>query len=100
VIPVKEIESANLYSQDDARFLLGNGFTAKAAKEHITGACRARELKAAKSLGRWWFTGEAFLAWVQGHILGDPKSLDCVSQLEPTSHPTVQPGSNRKGGRP
>ena len=76
MIQITEIKPTNLYSQADAEFLLGDGFSKKAAKEHISKACRSSELKASKNLGRWWFTGDDFLKWVRVHIQGEIEALD------------------------
>ena len=76
MIQITDIKPQNLYSQNDAEFLLGDGFSKKAAKEHISQACRLGELKASKNLGRWWFTGDEFLKWVRVHIQGKIEALD------------------------
>jgi len=64
MIPIGQIVEGNLYSQDDARLLLGNGFTAKAAREVICQACRSGQLKNKHWRRRYWFTGHEFLKWV------------------------------------
>ena len=66
MIPINDIAAENLYSQDDAQFLLGDGFTKDAAREAICEACRAGDLEAKRFRKRWWFTGREFLVWVSG----------------------------------
>ena len=61
MIPVDQISPGNYYSQDDACFLLGDGFSKRAAKETICAACRSGELQCRKHIKRYWFTGKAFL---------------------------------------
>ena len=64
MIPIDKIIPANLYSQDDATFLLGTGFTEEAARETLCEACRSGQLTAQQWRKRWWFSGAEFLAWV------------------------------------
>jgi len=64
VIPVDKIIPKNLYSQDDALFLLGDGFTKDAAKEAVCEASRSGALVAQQWRKRWWFTGAEYLKWV------------------------------------
>ena len=64
MIPIAEILPQNLYSQDDARFLLGEQFGEKAAKEAILEACRAGQIESRKWRKRYWFTGRCYLEWV------------------------------------
>jgi hypothetical protein len=64
VIAADETISENLYSQDDALFLLGEGFTKEAAREAICEACRSGELESRMWRRRYWFTGCVFLEWV------------------------------------
>lgn len=65
MIPLDDIVPANLYTQDDAMFLLGDGFTKKAAREAICEACRSGDLPAKEWRRRYWFTGRDFLEWVR-----------------------------------
>jgi hypothetical protein len=65
MIPVEQIVQVNLYSQDDACFLMGDGFTAKSAKEAICQACRTGQLENRLWRKRYWFTGRAFLEWLR-----------------------------------
>ena len=65
MIPLDQIIDVNLYSQDDAVFLLGRGFTGKAAREAIRSACKSGQLEGIQWRKRWWFTGCAFKAWVK-----------------------------------
>lgn len=65
MIPVSAVVSENIYTQHDAAFLLGAGFTGKAARETICRACRNGELRAKLHLRRYWFSGRAFLKWVR-----------------------------------
>lgn len=71
MIPVAQIIAANLYSQDDAEFLLGEGFSEKAAREVICEARRSGQLPSTQWRRRFWFTGASFLAWV-GRWFGLP----------------------------
>jgi hypothetical protein len=64
VIPIDTIILDNPYSQDDAMFLMGEGFTEGAAREVVCEACRSGQLKASKWRNRWWFSGRAFVEWV------------------------------------
>jgi len=68
VIPLDSIAPGNLYSQDDAPFLLGEGFTPEAAREAICGACRSGQIAHREWRRRYWFTGRAFLEWVGREI--------------------------------
>jgi hypothetical protein len=65
VIPLTTIESGVLYSHHDAEFLLGAGFSKRAAQEVIKEACRTGNLDARTWRRRWWFSGDAYIAWVQ-----------------------------------
>lgn len=65
MIPVSEVTPENLYSQDDAQFLLGEGFSRKAAREAIREACKTGELRSSKWRGRSWFSGQSFLTWIR-----------------------------------
>jgi len=64
MIPITEIIDANIYSQDDAGFLLGSGFTKKAARETIRSACQNGQLESSFWRKRWWFTGHQSKLWV------------------------------------
>ena len=64
MIPISEVVPENLYSQDDALFLLGSGFTKRAAKELLCEVCRKGELSHSYFRKRYWFTGREFLEWV------------------------------------
>ena len=64
MIPIDQIIPGNPYSQDDAVFLMGEGFSEDAAKEIVCEACRSGQLKASKWRKRWWFAGRAFVEWV------------------------------------
>jgi hypothetical protein len=64
MIPIGQIIPENLFSQDDAEFLLGKGFTKDAAREVIREACRSEQLKNKRWRRRYWFTGREFLEWV------------------------------------
>ncbi len=64
MIPIEQIVPENLYSQDDATFLLGTGFTEDAAREAITEACRSGQLASRSWRRRYWFTGREFMAWI------------------------------------
>jgi len=64
VIPIDQIIPGNPYSQDDAAFLMGEGFTEAAAKEAICEACRSGNLESRKWRRRYWFSGRNFLSWV------------------------------------
>ena len=66
MIPISQIIPDDLYSQDDAEFLLGEGFTRKAAREAICAACRSSDLRNAQWRKRYWFTGRDFIEWVRG----------------------------------
>ena len=103
MIPVADILPQNLYSQDDAPFLLGEGFTEDAAREAICEACRAGELKGQQWRKRWFFSGAEFLAWVSrwfgtqvgaqaGADTKDDSALDCPAPLR-------QDGLHRLGAR-
>jgi len=65
MIPITKITDANIYSQDDAGFLLGSGFTKKAARETIRSACQNGQLESRFWRKRWWFTGRQFKLWVR-----------------------------------
>jgi hypothetical protein len=65
MIPVAEIVPENLYSQDDAEFLLGDGFTPKAARQVIGEACRSGNLISHKWGRRHFFAGREFLVWLR-----------------------------------
>lgn len=65
MIQINNIVAENLYSQRDASFLLGNGFTKKAARQMISEACREKQLNANKYKRQYWFTGADFLEWVE-----------------------------------
>ena len=75
MIPVNEIIPHNLYSQDDAGFLLGEGFTKKAAREAICAACRSGDLRNAQWRKRYWFSGRSFVEWVRGWFGAGPPSI-------------------------
>ena len=70
MIPLSDIILENVYSQDDASYLLGDGFSKVAAKQQICNACKSGTLKACKFARRWCFTGAAFLEWTK-KWLGD-----------------------------
>ena len=61
MIPIDRITPGNLYSQDDAAFLLGDGFSPKAAREAVCEACRSGQLPHRRWRKRYWFTGRVFL---------------------------------------
>jgi hypothetical protein len=64
MIPITDLVPENLYSQEDAPFLLGTGFSEDAAREAICAACRAGQLVNVRWRRRYWFSGRAFLDWV------------------------------------
>ncbi len=64
MIPIDQIIPENLFSQDDAEFLLGEGFTKDAAREALREACRSGQLKSKRWRRRYWFTGREFVNWV------------------------------------
>jgi hypothetical protein len=65
MIALSEIVDDDLYSQDDASLLLGEGFTERAAREAIRSACQAGQIESSQWRKRWWFTGRQFKAWVR-----------------------------------
>ena len=93
MIPVDSIHVDNLYSQDDATFLLGDGFTEKAAREAICEACRSKELAGRHWRKRYWFTGRAFLAWLRTWF-GPEISIPA----EPCTEPIAEPLQLRQDG--
>lgn len=108
MIPIDKIIPANLYSQDNAQFLLGNGFSKAAAKEAICEACRSGQLESKRWRRRYWFTGHEFLAWV-ARWFGSEFTVDIdadeeaplarvlpLGQDEPTKQ---KPVAVRRGGR-
>ena len=74
MIPISKITPSDIYSQEDAPFLLGNGFSQKAARQTITKACLRGDLKAVMRLRRYWFTGKEFLDWVKRTFGGGTNS--------------------------
>ena len=70
MIPIRDIIPENVYSQDDASFLLCDGFSEIGAKQQICNACKSKDLKARKYARRWWFSGSAYLEWTKSW-LGD-----------------------------
>ena len=89
MIPVSKIMPENLYSQDDGQFLLGQGFSVKAAREVILEACRSGQLSATSWKKRYWFSGKDFFEWVMrwygsqvGQIIESPRG-DSLVQSAP-----------------
>ena len=76
MIPIAQIIPENLFSQDDAKFLLGEGFTKDAAREVIREACRSGQLKNKRWRRRYWFTGREFLEWVSRWFGAEIKTED------------------------
>lgn len=110
MIPVNDIIPGNIYSQDDASFLLGEGFTKAAAREAICEACRSGQLRSASWRRRYWFTGRAFLEWASRWFGTEIATDD--DRADPTADrlaPVLRLGDNeltkqkpvavRKGGR-
>ncbi len=77
MIPIDEIRAENLYSQHDAEFLLGKGFSKRGAKEFVREACHSGQLSNRFYRKRYWFTGAAFLEWV-----GKWSGIDLVGHLD------------------
>jgi len=102
VIPVDQIVPENLYSQDDALFLLGDGFTKDAAREAICEACRAGEMECSNWRRRYWFTGAAFLEWVARWsgvaVAGDEPDVDSRAPAGHDARVNPEP-ARRPGGR-
>ena len=65
MIPISEIDDEDIFSQKDAPFLMGQGFSEKSAKETICRACRSGELQAKVYMRRYSFTGKDFKAWAR-----------------------------------
>lgn len=82
MIPVDKIASRNLHSQADAPFLLGEGFTPKAARSAICSACIAGELPSRKWSKRHWFYGRDFLDWIRRRLA--PPDTDGATGVEKT----------------
>ena len=109
MIPIGQIVEGNLYSQDDARLLLGNGFSAKAARDVICEACRSGELNNRSWRRRYWFTGREFMDWVSRWFGAEIEAPSCgeegpshLAKIMPSSHNGAakrKPVAVMKGGR-
>lgn len=74
MVPMSQINDEDVYSQDDAPFLLGQGFSAKAAREAICRACRSEGLQSKFYMRRYCFTGKDFKAWVKRNMCDPAKT--------------------------
>ena len=100
MIPINEIVKSNLYCQDDAQFLLGAGFTKRAAKELICESCRTGDLPNHFHRKRYWFTGEDFLGWVRSWAGGSPSdSLADSDRLLQNDSDDNRLGAASEGGK-
>lgn len=92
MIPMADIIPGNLYSQDDATFLLGEGFSKRGAREAITEACRSGALPARLWRRRYWFRGADFLEWVRLWF-GSSELRALASRRDKPHNPTRRTGS-------
>ena len=74
MVPMSQINDEDIYSQDDAPFLLGQGFSAKAAREAICKACRNGELRSKIYMRRYSFTGRDFKSWAKRKMVVTAKA--------------------------
>ena len=65
MVPMSQINDEDIFSQSDAPFLMGDGFSAKAAREAICRACRNEGLQSKFYMRRYCFTGRDFKEWAR-----------------------------------
>lgn len=76
MIPLSQIKDEDLFCQDDAKFLMGAGFTEKAARKQICRACKCGALVSKYFQRRYWFSGMAFKKWVKSWFGSERIRLD------------------------